>query len=219
MKRSIPPRWIVVAAAACGFVVLCWFVPPFRVVPLKASRQQATAAAFSGPAFVEKFWNERLMKSADRAANAAALLAEIRTNPKAAREKHGRSAGLGTTYYYFLTGEGRVVAVDPRGISLSLDPAAGAAARPDVVIETGNVFGNAVRDGTGLLNVNDFKNSRDYNDVSSEINRRIETDVIPPLRTKATVGSTVQFVGCAEVVNEATDLAPLRVIPVSAVMR
>ncbi len=80
-------------------------------------------------------------------------------------------------------------------------------------LETGNIFGNAVRDGTGLLNVNDFPNSQDFNALSSEINRRIEQQVLPALRKAAAVGATVRFAGCAEIVDEDTDLHPLRIVP------
>ena len=56
-------------------------------------------------------------------------------------------------------------------MSLSL----GTEAKPEVIIQTGNIFGNAARDATGLLDVNIFANSRDFNDIASEINRRIDT--------------------------------------------
>ena len=32
-----------------------------------------------------------------------------------------------------------------------------------MLIETGHIFGNAVRDGTGLLDVNDYPNSQEFN--------------------------------------------------------
>ena len=41
----------------------------------------------------------------------------------------------------------------------------------------------------------------------------LKTDVLPKLRQKATVGSTIRFVGCAQITDEGTDLSPLRVVP------
>lgn len=216
MKRPSRTRWFVATVVLCGIALLFYFLPLFHLVPLRAARKQSTSAAFSAPAFVQKLWTEQFPISENRATNASALLADIRSDPKAARKKHARSAGMGTAYTYFLFGDGRILSVDQRGICLSLDPAA---SRVDVVIETGNIFGNAVRDGTGLLDVSDFQNSRDFNDVSSEINRRIETEVIPALRAKAAPGATVHFVGCAQIADEAVDLSPLRIVPLSAVVR
>ncbi len=85
--------------------------------------------------------------------------------------------------------------------------------------QTGNVFGNAIRDGAGVVNVSDYPNSQDFNAISSEIDRRVEERVLPGLRSAATVGKSVRFVGCAEVTDEAADLHPLHVVPLSAVVR
>ena len=78
------------------------------------------------------------------------------------------------------------------------------------------LFGNAIRDGTGLLNVNDYPNSQDFNAISEALNHFVETRVQPQLREIAKVGATIRFVGCAEVNDESTDLKPLRVVPVLA---
>ena len=70
-----------------------------------------------------------------------------------------------------------------------------------------------MRDGTGLLNVNDFLNSQDFNALSWELNRRIEQQVLPELRKRGEAGTTLRFVGCAEIMDEDTDLHPLRIVP------
>jgi predicted lipoprotein len=66
------------------------------------------------------------------------------------------------------------------------------------------------------LNVNEFANSQDFNALSAAINRRIEEHVLPALRKRAAVGVKVRFVGCAEIIDEAADLHPLRVVPIVA---
>jgi predicted lipoprotein len=117
--------------------------------------------------------------------------------------------GLGSVYYYFIKGTGRIVSVEKDFVGLSLrddQPAV------QISLATGNIFGNAVRDGTGLLDVNEFANSQDFNAVSSEINRRIEEQVLPDLRQRAAIGAGVRFVGCVEIIEE-TDLRPLRIVP------
>jgi predicted lipoprotein len=190
-----------------------WLVPLVHLVPLKSTREVSTDSAFNPSVFVEKFWSERLLNSVDKAVDSAALLAEIKQNSKEARDKHGRTLGLSSTYYYFVSGTGHIVAVDKDSVSLTLGAKDSTV---DIILETGNIFGNAVRDGTGLIDVNDYPNSRDFNDISSEINRRIEERVLPPLRAKATVGATVHFAGCAEISSETTDLHPLVLVPIVA---
>ena len=98
-------------------------------------------------------------------------------------------------------------------ISLSLTPGS---TNIDVVLEAGLVFGNSVRDGTGLLNASDYPNSQDFNDLSAALNHIVETRVLPPLKKQAKVGTKIFFTGCAEVDDESSDLKPLKVIPVQA---
>lgn len=189
-----------------------YFMPLFRVVSLDSAEQQNTAKpeTFDPVSFVDKFWTEQLVPSAGKAIDASKLVAEIKHDRKAARESHAHSLGLSSTYFYFLSGTGRVVSVEKNTVGLSLQADG---TEVDILLETGIVFGNAVRDGTGLLDVNDYANSQDFNAISTEINRRIEADVLPQLREQAIVGATIRFVGCAQVTDENTDLKPLRVVP------
>ena len=45
----------------------------------------------------------------------------IAHNPKQVREQFGRSVGIGSTFYFFLRGTGRVVSVSDDSIGLSLE--------------------------------------------------------------------------------------------------
>ncbi len=123
---------------------------------------------------------------------------------------------MGSSYFYFIKGEGRIIAIDKDGISLAVRAHA---TTPEVVLQTGILFGNAIRDGTGVVNVSDFPNSQDFNAISSEINRRVEERILPGLRSTAAVGKTVQFTGCAEITDESTDLHPLHLVPLAAAVR
>jgi predicted lipoprotein len=200
-------RLIVGAAVAASAAVLLYFLPPFHVVPLDVAGQRA---AFDPAAFVDRFWTERLLPASRGAADAAELIAAVQQDRQAAMRTYGRRMGLGGAYYYFVAGSGQIVSVDRNSVDLAL--------RDDqqqvhVLLEAGPIFGNAVRDGTGLLDVNDFANSQDFNALSAEINRRIEQNVLPELRRMASVGAPIRFVGCAEILDEDSDLNPLRIVP------
>ena len=203
-------RLIIGATVAAGTAVLLYFLPLFHVVPLDQAGQRAADAAFDPAAFVDRFWTERLIPGATQAVDAAELVTAIGQDRYSARRAHGRSVGVGGAYYYFVGGTGRVISVEQDSVRLSLRDG-----RPllQVSLEAGKIFGNAVRDGTGLLSINDFPNSQDFNALSSEINLRIEQQVLPALRKQARVGATVRFVGCAEIVDEDPDLDPLRIVP------
>jgi predicted lipoprotein len=208
MKRSL--SWLIALAALGG---LCWLFPLFHLVPLGSAGASGAAAAFQPAPFAERFWTNQLLPGLDQAVKAEVLLPALEVNPAAARKKFSPSPDLGGSYFYFLAGRGQVVAISDDEISLAV---VGGATNAQVALVTGLVFGNAVRDGTGLLNVSDFPNSQDFNAVAEALNQLVETRVLPSLREKAKLGATIRFAGCAEIASEPADLQPLRVIPVLA---
>lgn len=137
----------------------------------------------------------------------------VRKDPAAARTAHARQAGLGGAYY-FVKGKGRVVAREGSRLRLALDEAG----TLTVELRVGPVFGNTVRDGCGLLDVNAFPGLQEFNALSAELNRLIENQVLPLLREKAQPGVLVEFVACAEAPESVpSEGAPvLTLIPIKA---
>ena len=201
-------RWLIAVATIAA---VCWLFPLFHVVRLKAANAEKAAAQFSATDFAEIFWTNRLLPSLSKAADAGTLVAAVQSDPAAAKTKFSRSVGLSESYFYFLAGTGRVVAVSDDGVSLAIT---GKGTNVDVVIQAGLIFGDALRDGTGLLDASVYPNSQDFNDISAALNHIVETRVVPALRQQAKVGATIWFTGCAEVDDESTDLKPLKVVPV-----
>ena len=213
-RRNNAPKalkWALGVLLLCTAGTLFYCFPPFRIVPLDAAKQQQEKETFDPKAFAKDFWNEKLMKSLGLALQASELLPAIRGDPKTARNQYSHGWGIGSDYYYFLRGGGRVVSVGADSVSLSLR---GDDSAVDISIAISNIFGNAIRNGSGLIDVSDFENSQDLNNVSLEINRIVEQKVLPPFREKVAVGSKVRFVGCAEIMDEDSDLYPMRIIPI-----
>ena len=168
--------------------------PPFRIASQSAVAQSAaaaTAAAFDPVAFVAGFWTDRLLPAAGRAPDAVPLLADLRRDPAAALQAHGRRVGLGNAAYYFARGTGRITAVERSRLLVEIDGAL-------VAVRTGPVFGNVIRDGCGLLDLNQAPGLSEFNALSAELNRLVETQVQPPLKAAAIIGATLTFAGCAE---------------------
>lgn len=175
---------------------MVWLVvyPPFHLASKKSVAQSATAVAstaFDPVAFVAGFWTDRLQPAASRAPAVSTLLADLRRDPVAAAKTHARRVGLGNAAYYFARGTGRVTAVERSRLLVEIDGIT-------VAVRTGPVFGNVVRDGCGLLEVNQVPGLAEFNALSAEINRLVEERVQPPLKAGLTVGSMLTFSGCAE---------------------
>jgi predicted lipoprotein len=206
MKRFLP--WLI---AVIGLAGLCWVFPPFHVRSLKKVKAAIAGAQFNPAEFVEPFWSEKLMPATNQAAEATKVLAAIAASPDQAQKEFGRSVGISSTYYFFLRGTGRVVRVDDDSIGLSLKDAGDDA---DISVPLGPVFGDAVRDGTGLLNPSTYPNAQDFNGISAALDHIVETQVLPELQRIAKVGAKVRFAGCVEVDDE-SDLKPLKLVPIS----
>lgn len=213
VSRASPWRkWAILAVVMAA---LAYIFPPVRVVrlePVAVGSTGLASGAFDARATAEKIWDEKLAAAAKFAVDGATLIAALERDPKAAAQRHVRRVGLGGMAYYFMTAEGRISAVDREGVHVEV----GGRPRAAFVLETGAVFGNAVRDGTGVVDVNAFTNSQDFNALAAALNALVEARVQPLLRERAKVGATIRFTGCAEVGEIGGDPRLLRVIPIRA---
>ena len=190
-----------------------WLFPLFHIVPLKIVTAERAAVTFNAASFAESFWTNQLLPATGKAVKAEVLIPAIDADAGMAKTNYSRSVGMGDAYFYFLSGRGKVLAVSDDEIALAITPGA---TNTEVAIELGLVFGNTIRDGTGLLNASDYPNSQDFNDLSAALNHMVETNVLPNLHESVKVGATVAFTGCTEVDDESSDLKPLKVIPIEA---
>lgn len=207
-------------AAVVGLGLLFFIYPPFLIVPIQAPGDRSVGpsgvGAFDPAAAAAQVWLTDLPAAAIRAVDLAALVPALRADPKVAREKFARATGLGTAYY-FVRGRGRVVSRDRNHVRVELAGEPGAV----VALRIGPVFGNTVRDGSGLLDVNSFPGLAEFNALAAALNTLVEQEVIPGLRDRAVVGAEVQFAGCAKAPDAAAgDGEPwLVLIPVQAEVR
>jgi len=204
--RAVP--WLIAIVVIAG---ICWLFPLFHVVPLQTANAAKAAATFNATQFAETFWTSQLLSSLDKTVKAEVLLTAVQSDPGAAKKKFSRSVGLSDSYLYFVSGTGRVVAVSDDTVLLAVTEGS---TNAEVSLQSGLIFGDAVRDGTGLLNASAYPNSQDFNDISAALNQIVETRVLPDLRQQAKVGARISFAGCAEVSDESSDLKPLKVIPI-----
>ena len=200
-------KWL---AAIVAVAVIVWFLPLFHIVPLQAARDQAALAGFDAAAFVDPYWDGPLRESVQGAPDAAGLLAALRRDFTGTADRFGHRLGLGGKVSFFVSGQGHVVEVQGRIVGIALEENGPA----EIAIRTGPVFGNAIRDGSGLFDVSEFASVQDFNAISVEINRRIETEVLPNLEAIAEVGAPIRFIGGIEIADSGDAPDTLNVVPV-----
>jgi predicted lipoprotein len=203
--------------AALALAIVAWRFPLFHVVPLSRDRAPPVSLvvprepSFDPSAFAQNFWTQKLLPATAGASEAATVLTALRRDPVAAAKQHAHQVGIGGTAYYFVRGTGRVVSVARNEMVVAVDGAEGA----QIALRFGPLFGNTVRDGTGLLNVNEFPGLAEFNALAAELNRIVEAQVFPALRNRARVGAALAFAGCAEAPEGVAVSGPLLVaVPV-----
>ncbi len=206
-------------AISCGSLLMlggliCWFFPLFHIRPLDADtrepNKQAATPRQSGPAdpaaYVREFWDGPL-RTGDGGTDVAQLWNAFDADTTGARSQYGRQAGLGGAWYFCLRGRGTVETLEKDCVVLTV-----ADSSRRVCLKLGVVVDNTVREAMGVK-ASDFANSQDFNAVSSELNRRVEQEVIAPNRAFLKAGVLVDFVGCAKIGGK-SDLDPVSLIPI-----
>jgi len=179
--------------------------------PLDSVKSLQAQQSFDAKDFANSFWTEQLLPNIDRAVEAPVLLDLLETDPAKAQQDYSKTVGIASVHYYFLSGQGRVLSINDEGISISVRSPQ---VKADILVATQYIFGNAVRDATGKIDVSQFSNSLDFNNVAVQLNSLVTAQVIEPFVSTVKPGMLIKFAGAAEVSEDETDILPLRLVPV-----
>ena len=193
---------VVVVAAAYNSVYFK------KLDEVNASR---SAKQFNAAAYAQTFWTTKLIPNLDKAIDITQLTTMLSTNAPKTFDTYSHALGIGNLRYFLVKGKGTLASVNEDDVSilLQLDTS-----RQILTLATEYIFGNAIRDATGLINVNDFTNTMDLNNVSAELNKIIREKVLPPFKQQAKKGDKVEFTGAIELNKEHLDISKIEVIPV-----
>lgn len=176
---------------------------------LEKHKAASAPASFNIADYTARFWNDSLPASIASAPQLSDLLKVLNENPENAFTKFGHKLGISKTYYFMAKGKGTIEKVEPEFLVLSLNE------KTKVKVATDFIYGNAVREGSGKVNINYFLNMTDFNNVSVAINKLVKEKVVSRLKKSAEIGYVLEFAGAFEVSEENIDLSTLLIIPVS----
>jgi predicted lipoprotein len=175
-------------------------------------KASVSAKQFNAAAYAQTFWANKLLPHLDKAIEITQLNGMLSTNPAKTFDSYSHALGIGNLRYFLVKGKGTITSINEDDISVLLQPDTSQQA---VTIATEYIFGNAARDATGLININEFNNTMDFNNVSAELNKIIREKVLPPFKQKVKKGNTIEFTGAIELNKEHLDISKIEVIPVS----
>lgn len=208
-NENIPKRIITWLIALAAFVLVAYN----SVYVKKLSTVKASAAAryFNPTVYARNYLDKRLPLAIERALPLTDLFSSLKTGKDSLFEKYGHALGIGNIRYFLVKGTGKVASLNEDDILISLTTDSGAAS---VRLATVFVFGNAVRDASGLIDINDFSNTMDFNNVSAEINKIIRTEILPPFVKSVNKGDSLNFVAALELNKVHVNTNNLTLIPI-----
>jgi predicted lipoprotein len=162
---------------------------------------------FNADDYAGKFWEKELPGCIDRAIDIDQLTGLLKTDPQQALSDYSHQLGISHTYFFTVKGSGRILSVEEEFLEVETD------LKAKVQIATAFIFGNAVRDGSGKVDIDEFLNMTDFNNVSVALNKLVKERVVAPLKTSVKPGMLIQFAGAIEINSENLDLKEIRIIP------
>jgi predicted lipoprotein len=175
---------------------------------LDNERRQPASEAFDVERYVADLWNNQLLVVFSDAPELTYLSGLLREDPGTAFDSYSHKLGISNTYYFYVSGSGTVEDIDETTVHVNVDGSL------PVRLETVYVFGNAIRDGSGLVDIDEFLNMMDFNMVSVYLNRKAKSEVIDPFRREVQPGDVVFFSGAMEIDRREGVPEELNVIPV-----
>ncbi|MGW8317523.1 MAG: DUF2291 domain-containing protein [Bacteroidales bacterium] len=205
MKKSIK---IILGIAA---VLLLLFLS-LDIRKLDVYKEGQPSSSFDATAYAREVWDRDIPEIARQAPDIETIIRKLESDPESAFSEMGRQLGISKTWYFMGRGAGVIDSVGEENLFVTL----GSGDR--VTVATGFIFGNTVRDGSGAVDIDDFVNMTDFNNVSVALNKLVKEEVVPYLLRWAGPGKEVAFAGAFEVSEEEIDVTSIRIIPVTAEM-
>jgi predicted lipoprotein len=178
----------------------------------RTPKEGKDASGFDAAEYTLKLWKKELPAVVEKATDLSELIGELQANPEKAFKAHGHKLGISKTIYFMSRGSATIDSIADENLTIKY----GNGTR--VQIATDFIFGNAVRDGSGIVNIDDFLNMTEFNNVSVELNKLVREKVVTDLRTFAKPGLNIVFAGAFEVNETAPNISTIRIIPVKVTL-
>ena len=166
---------------------------------------------FDADIYSKKLWDEKLPSKLDSAIELTSLVKLIETNPSDAFSKYSNAMGIGNYRYSLVKVSGTASVINDDDIILQFNHADSLLS---IRLATEYVYGNAIRDASGLVDIKDFTNTTNLNNISEELNKTVRTAVLPAFKKQVKQGDKLEVVAAVEFNKEHINFRDLELIPV-----
>lgn len=176
--------------------------------PLNERMAANQEIVFDANAYVEEIWGNELTQVYADAPEVTLIIESLERDVAGTFEQYGSALGIGNIGYFSIKGAGTVSAINENNVFVQVGS-------HRMEIETEFIYGNAIRDASGLVRINDYDNTADFNRISESINEKIRKEVIPDFRKMVKTGDSLRFQGAIQLNKEHLDLEQIEVIPLT----
>jgi predicted lipoprotein len=155
------------------FIILAIFLAYNAVYFEKLSSRTANMnSEFDFIAYADSIFYKGILLN-DNSIEISQLITKVRNNPDSTFKQYGNRLGIGESAYFMIKVKGKLhektsddlIIVTQNGVKVRID--------------TKYIFGNAIRDASGMVKLTDFKTNADFNKVSEALNAIIREKAIP----------------------------------------
>ena len=173
--------------------------------------KRSAVEKFDAASYAQNFLTKTLRPALPNATDLNSLVKQLATAKDKTFDKYSHAAAIGNIKYFLVKTTGTVTAINENNFLIKT---ATDSAGPAVSVATEFVYGNAIRDASGLFDIKPFTNTMDINNISAEINKLIRTTVIPAVKKQLQKGDVVNVTGAIEMNRQHLTLNTIEIMPI-----
>jgi predicted lipoprotein len=197
---------LIITGAIILIIILLAFLS-LDIRRLDRKKNNGSETTFNPEMYASDLWENNIPECISKAIQLTDLKQMLKDNPEETLSKYGHQLGISQTYYFYLKGSGSVEKISDEQVEIQVDTNTKAG------LAILFIFGNAVRDGSGLVNINNFLNMMDFNSISVLLNKKVKNEVVKPITGKIKKGMTLEFTGAVEISSDSYNPDFWSVIP------
>lgn len=166
---------------------------------------------FDAKTYTAALWKNKMPAVIVSAMDFDQLLLAIEKDPQQAFEKNTHALAIGNYRYAMIKMSGIVIAVNEDDFVIETVLGGN---KKQLRVTTEFIYGSAVRDASGLIDIKDFTNASDLNAIAESFNETIKKTVVQPFKKSLVTGLKIELIAAVELNKENMVLDQLVLLPV-----